>query len=429
MFRFPYDLSPNDLVPDAIRNVPLDLAEAMFGKVDDNRSVKGRVQFEDAVATSGGPPWCEAVLVPHILSAPKPTTFQHYLTQDGTKGKEQLTTYIDGDRTTIRGHKLYWHRDDGSGASQIKEGADHDRLLQDLRGDSPRDTQHTIIRPVRAGVTFAGRIRFENLTELELGALLHALQLPEDCAHRLGMGKPLGLGSIRISASVKVIDRVARYRTWQASGLQEDEDGTRFRDAFARAMLDHARKAQEPMLDGQGGLRQIARLDSMFRLLGWQGRPEPVKTAYMARPQLFRDRPVLPTPHRVMGAGEPRSSDVPMPASRNGGGRGPRGGKPDRTQNRRGTPPRDAAPRPQPAVEAAVQPKPIQKDQTRRGTLKRSGTDWVAVFDGDSREARIINPGKIDPSCAEGTTAEFYITEQSKKAGIKCRLERILGAT
>src|SRR5690606_18487485 len=126
-------------------------------------TIKGRVYFDDAIATHGGPTWFEPPIVPQVLLAPKPTTFQHYLTQDGAKGKDQLTTYIDGDHTTIRGHKLYWHRwDNGSDVSQVKEGSNHDSLLQDLRRASPEDTQHTIIRPVKAGVTFAGRIRFEN---------------------------------------------------------------------------------------------------------------------------------------------------------------------------------------------------------------------------------------------------------------------------
>jgi hypothetical protein len=77
---------------------------------------------------------------------------------------------------------------------------------------------------------------------------------------------------------------------------------------------------------------------------------------------------------------------------------------------------------------ANAAPKPIQKGQTRSGTLKRSGTVWVALFDGEAREGQVVNPDKIDLSCRDGTAAEFYITEQSKRGGIRCRIERI-GAT
>jgi hypothetical protein len=75
----------------------------------------------------------------------------------------------------------------------------------------------------------------------------------------------------------------------------------------------------------------------------------------------------------------------------------------------------------QPSVPA---PKPLQKGQTRVGTLKRRDGKWVAIFDGDDREAQVINPDKIDKNCTDGAKAEFYISEQSKKAGIKCRFER-----
>lgn len=333
MFRFPYDCSPADLVPGELRDARLDVAEAMFGKVDTSRAIKGRVHFEDAIATAGGPPWCEAAMVPRILSAPKPTTFQHYLTQDGTRGREQLTTYIDGDQTTIRGHKLFWHRDDGSGVTQIRE-ANHDGLLRDLRGANPQDTQHTIIQPVRRAVTFGGHVRFENLTDLELGALLCALQLPDGCAHRLGMGKPLGLGSIRLTAHLRLVDRGARYRTWQSSGVQEGEDGGRFRSAFGEAILEHARISQEPLQNGQQGLRQIARLDVLMRVLEWTNRPLPAATAYMNLDG-FRNRPVLPAPHGVAGASEPPwPADPPQPASAGAGRDEARSARPDRTAGR-----------------------------------------------------------------------------------------------
>jgi hypothetical protein len=85
---------------------------------------------------------------------------------------------------------------------------------------------------VKAGITFSGRVRFNNLTNLELGALLEALQLPSGCSHRLGMGRPLGLGSVRITSRLRLVDRAARYGTWQASGVQEHEDGSRFRSAL-----------------------------------------------------------------------------------------------------------------------------------------------------------------------------------------------------
>ncbi|MCZ7664443.1 MAG: TIGR03986 family CRISPR-associated RAMP protein [Thermoleophilia bacterium] len=418
MFRFPYDMSPADLVPRELREGRLDLAEAMFGKVDESAAIKGRVQFEDAIATVGGPPWCEDAIVPRILSAPKPTTFQHYLTQDGMKGKDQLTTYIAGDDTTIRGHKLYWHRDDGSGLSRIKEGNNHDPLLQDLLRVSPQDTQHTVIRPVKAGVTFVGRVRFENLTDLELGALLHTLQLPDGCAHRLGMGKPLGLGSIRISARVRVVDRAARYRTWQTTGIAEDEDGSRFRDAFALAIGRHAEQPKETMLDQPHGIRRIARIDALFCLLEWANRPPPTATAYMDL-NGFRKRPVLPTPHRVVGASEPSwPADPPEPAS-GGAGRDPRRGSSHRSG--RQTAPRAAGSRQQERSATRPAQKPtagVKAGDTVEAVLLEERTrkgGWRALHEPTGLAGHIHNSSDVPAEAKPGDRLALVVASVSAR--------------
>jgi len=425
MFRFPYDLSPAELVPDPIRNAGLDLAEAMFGRVGkDKKAIKGRVFFEDAVASDGGPRRLEEVIVPRVLSSPKVTTFQHYLTQDGTKGKDELTTYLTGDQTTIRGHKLYWHRwDSNQGLAQVKESQQHEQLLEDLSSQNPRDSQHTIIRPVKAGVIFKGRIRFENLTDLELGALLSALQLPEGCAHRLGMGKPLGLGSVQITARLHLIDRSRRYTGWSETGAIND-DGTRFRGAFVEKMLLHAQQAGETMITGNQGLRRIARLDALFLLLEWRQRPSVNDTRYMqieggdadrfpadkqGKVNEFRERPVLPSPHKVVGKTEPGWKGVT-----------PQSGKPAEALTEAPEPPA-----PIPPAKRAV--KPVDKGQTRTGVLHGSKEKgWFAQFEGDDRRAVITNPSKIPADLMDGAAAEFYIEEQSKKKGIKARFERLV---
>lgn len=433
MFRLPYDSNPRALVPTTHSDDCLDLAEAIFGKVEtqaekrsrldeDLGTIKGRVYFEDATATHGGPRWYEPELVPQILSAPKPTAFQHYLTQDGARSKSELTTYLDGDHTTIRGHKLYWHRwDDDHDISQIRDGQDRD-LLNELRNENPKDTQHTVIRPVKTGIRFAGRIRFENLTALELGVLLHAVQLPEGCCHRIGMGKPLGLGSVRISARLRLVQRATRYRSWQSQGIDANEDGSRFRDTFGEEILNHARASNETLLCDREGLRQIARLDALYSLLAWDRRPDIALTGYMEL-KAFKKRPVLPTPHAVLELPEPEwQQDPPRPAKgastteRHRGPQGePRGSRPPFTQETRSI---------TRSVPAPSAPKPVEKGQVRTGTLRRIDGRWIAIFDGDPREAHIENGSRIPTDCSEGARAEFHIVSQSKRDGIRCRLER-----
>ncbi len=326
MFRFPYDLSPLDLIPENIKNAGLDLTEAMFGKAPQGKkkgeiAVKGRLSFEDAVAISGGPDWFEETIVPKILSSPKITCFPHYLEQEGVANSYNLKTYLEDDKAAIRGHKSYWHRWDesmGEDSAQrlrvIKELDNHDSFLKDLRKSEPQDKQHTVIRPVKPHVTFSGRVCFENLNDIELGALLAAIKLPENCAHKLGMGKPLGMGSVKIEANLNCVNRSEQYSSWESVGVSRNDDGKRYIDAFEKAMVKHAGQIEEEenkgqktgsrdekppvFIDRQRGLNGIARINALFQLLRWNGRPAVSDTAYMELGD-FRSRPVLPEPHLI----------------------------------------------------------------------------------------------------------------------------------
>jgi CRISPR-associated protein (TIGR03986 family) len=410
MFRFPYDKSPWDLTPDEIKGASLDLAEAMFGKVKQegraqDQTIRGRIFFEDSIATSGGPDWFEEVMYSQILLSPKVTTYQHYLTQLGTKKQKYLATYLTGHTTTIRGHKLYWHRwDETKGLKLVKyelQNGDFKDSDDKKQVDDEALKLHPRIRPVKTEIVFSGRIRFENLADIELGALLSALELPKGCAHKLGMGKPLGLGSVQIQPELYIVERDKRYHTWEELRIQKG-DKIKYCTAFETEMLDHARKSGETFIQIQSGLRHIARLDAMYLLLDWENRPPDEETRYMvikggdetrfppdSRGEVneYRTRPVLPTPHSV--AGLKVGTDIPT------------------------------------LVPSSTEPKPVLKGQTRNGILKRSGDQWFALFEGDKREAVIDNQGEIPEDAQDGDKAEFYIIEQSKKAGIKTRFERL----
>ncbi len=327
MFRFPYDLSPLDLIPEHIKNAGLDLTEAMFGKVPQGKikgknAIKGRLVFEDALAISGEPGWFEETIVPKILSSPKITCFPHYLDQENVANSYGLKTYLEDDKATIRGHKLYWHRWDNSaeidsaqGLRMIKELNNHDSLLGELRKGEPDDKQHTVIRPVKPHVTFSGRVHFENLNDIELGALLAAIKLPGNCAHKLGMGKPLGMGSVKIEANLNCVSGSERYSSWESVGVSRNDDGKRYVDAFEKAMVKHAEHIEEEakkkdqksgsrdekhpiFIDRQRGLNGIVRINALFQLLRWDGRPAASDTTYMELRD-FRSRPVLPGPHLI----------------------------------------------------------------------------------------------------------------------------------
>jgi CRISPR/Cas system CSM-associated protein Csm3 (group 7 of RAMP superfamily) len=66
---------------------------------------------------------------------------------------------------------------------------------------------------LRHGITFDFHIDFDNLTDHELNILCFALRPSERFRHKIGLGKALGLGSIRIDVTdLVLIDRSARYR-------------------------------------------------------------------------------------------------------------------------------------------------------------------------------------------------------------------------
>jgi len=67
---------------------------------------------------------------------------------------------------------------------------------------------------LKPGNKFKGRIYFENLTEVELGAILFVLKLKSDLGLKIGMGKPYGMGSIKIeNIQLTTINRNDRYKS------------------------------------------------------------------------------------------------------------------------------------------------------------------------------------------------------------------------
>lgn len=327
MFRLPYPRSPLDFVPRKLRSdSEVDLAEAMFGYVglDVNEpSRAGRVFVSDAQVTdtqSCDEIWLtdnqDEVIVPRILSGPKPTTFQHYLVQQTPdaqpagktkngkpKYKVVLSHYASPtpDETVIRGHKLYWHKGDVSRAQ-----------IEETEEVGPKDTQHTQFKPVRSGVRFHFRIRFENLSPVELGALLWALRLPGsgEYRHKLGMGKPLGLGAVKIESELHLTDRHIRYHrlfdggNWELGQKDSDnveKDQNQALSAFERNILDD----DDLNPDGKAqALAEVSRIQSFLAMVSWPG-PPLEQTEYIAVLKEFTKRKVLPTPLRVIRDSKP----------------------------------------------------------------------------------------------------------------------------
>lgn len=344
MLRLPYLRKLCDLVPEELRREEdLDLAEAIFGYtkrqgVGKERAYAGRVFFSDATLLDGkDSPWLAdgRVVTPRILAGPKPTTFQHYLVQR-RPNKKQVGTTRDGrpkyvvelsdyaaptpGETVIRGHKLYWHKgpvtlDDIRETETIKEG----------------DKQHTRIQPLRPGISFRFHIDFENLLVVELGAMLWILHVAADPAYRLklGMGKPLGMGAVKIVPTLELTDRLARYQTlldgnsWATATTPDAKAAAQAVAEFERFML-HALRQPENVKR----LDEVERIKELLALLSWPG-PDREETRYLEierrvggrKVNEYRDRPVLPSPLTVVtrqgrsGEGAPPRVTAGQPAT------------------------------------------------------------------------------------------------------------------
>lgn len=324
-FRLRYEKSTEEFVPPGFSvegREDLDLAERIFGRVregDDSKhaQVRGRVRFEDAFWSPSEdspflPPLSGASKgdrVPHILSSPKPTAFQNYLSQDGT-GELELSHFSS--ETEIRGFKLYWHRNKAQGEGRT---ALTDEQLFQTRA-TPRGTQETVIRPVKSGTKFRGKVRFDNLTLLELGALLAAIDLPDGMAHRFGMGKPLGMGSLRVQVPrIRFIDREARYSSWTSTGSKDEafceEKAAAAREEFRKAMVHHNNeRTDSPNVPEDTALWDVPRISLMGMMLSWDKAPPASKTRYIGledreESRYWRYRRVLPGPHQVQGLKDP----------------------------------------------------------------------------------------------------------------------------
>jgi CRISPR/Cas system CSM-associated protein Csm3 (group 7 of RAMP superfamily) len=102
--------------------------------------------------------------------------------------------YFAPDRT-ILGRKFYYHQN----YRRVREIYAEERR----RASEPRTIQ--VVR--EGGRLGGGKLRFFNLSEEELAALVYTLVLEDELAHKLGYGKPLGLGSLRIQIKHLLVEQ------------------------------------------------------------------------------------------------------------------------------------------------------------------------------------------------------------------------------
>ena len=231
--RVPYRQTIGQLLPSHLRHCggyeTLCPACRVFGWVHEKppegmerTAYAGRVRLTHATVVEGTAYQCDDEITLAILSSPKPTTTQFYLLD--RKGQPNAMVTYDTKGAGLRGRKLYRH----FGSWEEMTPDQRARFEQEYRqaanpGESGKSDQNRTVRNVlKPGAQFTFTLEFENLTPVELGALLWVLELEEGDKkgyHRLGFAKPLGFGSVKLEIeALKIMDPLSRYTSLSAEG-------------------------------------------------------------------------------------------------------------------------------------------------------------------------------------------------------------------
>lgn len=295
IFRLAYKFAPASLPYLADGHVGTDFANELFGYIGD-KSKKGKVAIASAFV-EGKPARPETV----ILGGPKPTCLPLYVDQSGIKitvrnnGDNLPTSFLDynDDKsnkgpTRLRGRKLYWH---------------HQVVIPQPEGKQPKYKVQTVLHPMNTGSTAKIEIHVRNLTELELGCLLEAIDLPKNCQHHLGMGKPLGFGSVSLAiTAIDIEDNGKRYHsllermTGQPAPVGGDELAA-MRENFKRTALALVQK-RFPQWAKYKTYAELPPIAQLYLMLDARNPRDKSKAAYMVLDD-FRRNALLEKPEVV----------------------------------------------------------------------------------------------------------------------------------
>lgn len=251
--KAPIDFIPSEHRP-SVDRAKLSPAERVFGWIppsgSSSRGHRGHLRID--------PPRFRGQIIPTnaqlaALSGPKPSQYRFYLGQvegeggavplGSAKQKNIRSGYADEAKVTkaIRGRKFYgsdpdlradvtqsegekpfrtspgagtyWKPTAAGWSDEVNLGSRvvHREYLG--HRDSPAHVAMKVSDWIQTGAVFETTLRVDNISSMELGALLWLLSLPDDCALRLGYGKPLGFGVAHVE-----VDR-AKVRLWDGDGM------------------------------------------------------------------------------------------------------------------------------------------------------------------------------------------------------------------
>ena len=180
----------------------------LFGMIGEDNTTAGasKVRFADAKAKKADSyrNYYDDVVTLETLSYPRINNVEFYLKRpEEAKFENGINSFWNYDyymkngsaviyEATLRGRKFYWHQRD-----------------KELRKDVEKTNLNKTVRPVKSGITFNGKLFFDKISDRQLQQLLWILNGGTDqeqpvtgkIAYKLGMGKPLGLGSVELKVT------------------------------------------------------------------------------------------------------------------------------------------------------------------------------------------------------------------------------------
>lgn len=175
---------------------------SLFGFTGDKSALSSRIRFSDATVSktknSLSEYYDDDVTIPE-LAGPKPQCAEFYLKRPDnstdwwnydykvTWPNDKSAPVLKAYSAEIKGRKYYWHAKIETSPAQ--------------QGQVTKRNVH--IRPLKKNNELKCKIFFNNITNEELSLLIWSLTLAnrDKNAHKIGMGKPVGLGSIQISVN------------------------------------------------------------------------------------------------------------------------------------------------------------------------------------------------------------------------------------
>ena len=149
---------------------------SLFGTANEEGKIGSKIRFTDAISDLGSGAKCKKNITLKELSSPKTSYVEFYTTGNG----------YDDDESKLRGRKIYWH--------SLKDGSyQHNQKTK----------RNSTMELVDSNNRFSFTVYFDSITEEQFNELVWVLTLGDNNedgvhCHKIGQGKSIGLGSVKI---------------------------------------------------------------------------------------------------------------------------------------------------------------------------------------------------------------------------------------